>query len=154
MLVLWMIIVVGAIATGVIAATRTEIDGVGNVRARAAARAAAESGILAATLRLSDILAAPTPEQRARTFRNIEEQFANERDVPLAGDVRFGISVVDLNSRVDLNRADDLTLLAFFRQFSGSADAIVAALQDWKDADDRARPGGAEASDYARSGSP
>jgi general secretion pathway protein K len=156
MLVLWLIVVLGTIATGVVAATRSEADQVGNLRARAVARYAAESGVLAATARLRDILAAArTPEEQAALFRNLDEHFAELRDVPLGG-ARFGVAVVDLNARIDLNAADDLTLLAFFRQFvSGqTADALVNALQDWKDLDDRTRPAGAEAADYARAGSP
>jgi general secretion pathway protein K len=156
MLVLWLIVVLGTIATGVVAATRSEADQIGNLRARALARYAAESGVLAAAARLNELLAAArTSEEQAAVFRNLDEHFGALRDVPL-GAARFGVAVVDLNARIDLNAADDLTLLAFFGQFVGSqaASALMNALQDWKDLDDRPRPAGAEAADYARTGSP
>jgi general secretion pathway protein K len=156
MLVLWLIVVLGTIATGVVATTRSEADQVGNLRARAVARYAAESGVLAATARLNEVLAATrTPEEHVAVFRSLDEHFAALRDVPL-GAARFGVAVVDLNARIDLNAADDLTLLAFFGQFVGAqaASALVNALQDWKDLDDRPRPASAESADYARAGSP
>jgi general secretion pathway protein K len=156
MLVLWLIVLLGTIATGVVAATRSEANQVGNLRARAAGRYAAESGVLAATAQLREILAAArTPAEQAALFRNLDEHFAQLRDVPL-GEAHFGVAVLDLNARIDLNAADDLTLIAFFRQFVGgqAATALVNALQDWKDLDDRPRPAGAEAADYARAGSP
>jgi general secretion pathway protein K len=156
MLVLWLIVVLGTIATGVVAATRSEADQIGNLRARVTARYAAESGVVAATARLRELLgSAGSREEEAALFRDIDERFAELREVPL-GEARFGVTVVDLNARIDLNTADDVTLLAFFRQFAGgqAASALMNALQDWKDPDDRPRPGGAEAPDYARAGSP
>jgi general secretion pathway protein K len=156
MLVLWLIVLLGTIATGVVAATRSEADQVGNLRTRAVARYAAESGVLAATARLSELVgAARTPDEQAILFRDLDQHFAELRDVPL-GTARFGVAVVDLNARIDLNVADDVTLLGFFGQFVGgpTATALVSALQDWKDLDDRARPAGAEAAHYVRAGSP
>ena len=156
MLVLWLIVVLGTIATGVVSTTRSEADRVANLRARAAARYAAESGVLAAVARVTELLAAArTADEQAVAFRDLDAQFAELRDVSL-GQARFGVAVIDLNARVDLNAADDVTLLGFFRQFAGgsAAPALVSALQDWKDLDERPRPGGAESADYARVGSP
>src|SRR2546429_7351556 len=70
MLVLWLIVVLGAIAVGVAALSRGAAGIVDNVRTRAAARYAAESGIVAATWRLEQLLrAAETPRDQALLFR-------------------------------------------------------------------------------------
>src|SRR3989442_14310852 len=69
MLVLWLIVVLGAIAVGVAALSRGAAGIVDNVRTRAAARYAAESGIVAATWRLKQLLrAAETPRDQALLF--------------------------------------------------------------------------------------
>jgi general secretion pathway protein K len=156
MLVLWLIVVLGTVATGVVAAAHVETDRVANLRDRVVARYAAESGVAAARARLAGLLGATrSAEEQAMVFRDLEQEFAEMRDVAL-GSARFSVTVVDLNARVDLNAADDVTLLGFFGQFIGApaAAALVSAIGDWKDFDDRARPGGAEAADYARVGSP
>src|SRR2546428_2216725 len=70
MLVLWLIVVLGAIAVGVAALSRGAAGIVDNVRTRAAARYAAESGIVAATWRLEQLLrAAETPRDQALLVR-------------------------------------------------------------------------------------
>ena len=156
MLVLWLIIVLGAIAVGVAALTRGEAGLVDNVRTRAAARYAAESGIVAATWRLKQLLrAAETPRDQALVFRRLDRVLADVQQETL-GTTQFQVTVADLNARIDLNAADEPTLLAFFRQFvnARAAESLVNALEDWKDADDDTRPQGGEAADYARAESP
>jgi len=156
MLVLWLIVVLGAIAVGVAALTRGEAGLVDNVRTRAAARYAAESGIVAATWRLKQLLrAAETPRDQALVFRRLDRVLADVQQEAL-GATQFQVAVVDLNARIDLNAADEPTLLAFFGQFANAreAESLVDALEDWKDTDDDPRPHGGEAADYARAGSP
>lgn len=156
MLVLWLIVVLGAVATAIAAASHAGSTLALNLRARATARYGAESGIVAATARLERLLAdAASPDAMARTFQDVDRHFTDMREVPL-GDARFGVAVVDLNARIDLNRSDARTLHDLFAQFTDDARAerAVAVLEDWKDADDFTRPGGAEAVDYARAGSP
>lgn len=156
MLVLWLIVVLGAVATAIAAASHAGSTLVLNLRARATARYGAESGIVAASARLERLLAdAGSPDAMARTFQEVDRHFTDMREVPL-GDARFGVAVVDLNARIDLNRSDARTLHDLFAQFTDDARAerAVAVLEDWKDADDLTRPGGAEAADYARAGSP
>ena len=156
MLVLWLIIVLGAIAVGVAALTRGEAGIVDNVRTRVAARYAAESGIVAATWRLKQLLrAAVTPRDQALVFRRLDRVLADVQQETL-GATQFQVTVADLNARIDLNAADEPTLLGFFRQFVNAreAESLVNALEDWKDADDDPRPHGGEAADYARAGSP
>ena len=156
MLALWLIVVLGAIAAGVAASTRSESTLVLNVRTRTAARYAAESGVIAATARLYELLGrAGAPEEQALVFRGLDEQFVALREADVGG-ARFGIAVVDLSARVDLNRAPAETISGLLAQFAGTRDvaSLGAALQDWKDADDRALSGGAEAEEYRRAGSP
>lgn len=156
MLVLWLIVVLGVVATGIAASSHAESTLVLNLRARAAARYGAESGVVAAIDRLEWLLAnAGSAEATAATFQNIDGQFADMREVTLA-DTRFGVAVVDLNARIDVNGGDARTLRALFAQFTDDARAerVVAELEDWKDADDLTRPGGAEAPEYEAAGSP
>ena len=148
MLVLWLLVVLGIIATALVGATHADATLARNLRARTTARYAAESGILVATTRLHQLLA-------VGTLQNPDSSFAALRDVRL-GDGRFGIAVVDLNARLDLNRSDEAMLRAFFAQFTSDSRAvrIAAELADWKDADDTARPDGAERAEYAAAASP
>jgi len=156
MLVLWLIVVLGAIAVGVGALAREESNVVGNVRTRAAARYAAESGVLATRVRLQRALrAAQTPQGSVLVLRRFAEPPASGREEVL-GATRFQAVVVNLNARLDLNGADGPMLVAFLGQFVGArrAGALADALQDWRDEDDLVRPNGAEAAEYARAGSP
>jgi len=69
MLVLWLIVVLGAIAVGVGALAREESNVVGNVRTRAAARYAAESGgVLATRGGCSARCARPRPHRAGCSF--------------------------------------------------------------------------------------
>src|SRR5437764_2406531 len=156
MVVLWLIVVLGAIAVGVAALVRGEADVTRNLRTRAVARYGAESGIVAATWRLKELLrAARTPRDQALVFRRLDRVLEDVQQETL-GATQFQVTVADLNARIDLNAADEPTLLAFFRQFvnARAAESLVNALEDWKDADDDPRPHGGEAADYARAGSP
>jgi len=156
MLVLWLIVVLGTIAVSVAALVRGEATVSANLRARAAARYAAESGIVAATARLTQLLReATTPRDQALVFRRLD-RLLSDIEQERVGAMQFQVAVLDLNARLDLNNADEPTLLAFFGQFAPGPEAerLVHALEDWKDADDDALPGGAEAADYERAGSP
>ena len=156
MLVLWLIVVLGAIAVGAGALARGESNVVGNMRTRTAARYAAESGVLATRLRLQRALrSARTFQERVLVFRRLGEPPASRREDVL-GATRFQSVVVNLNARLDLNDADGPMLVAFLGQFVGprKAEALADALQDWRDPDDLVRPNGAEAADYARAGEP
>lgn len=157
LLVLWLIVVLGAVAAAVAAGVRIEGDIVRNIRARAAARYAAESGVIAAKVRLEELLRdAVTSAQLARVLPRLDAELAELREQPLGDVALFQVAVTDLNARIDLNEADPAMLLGLLQQFVGAerAAALVDALEDWKDADDLRRPNGAEAQEYARAGSP
>lgn len=158
MLVLWLIIVLGVAATALVATSHTDSTLVWNLRARETARYAAESGIAVATRDLEHLLEAdPSDEARARTFQNVDRHFRDLREVPIgSAGGRFGVAVVDLNARIDLNRNDAIVVQSLFAQFTGNdrAARATAALADWIDADDVARPGGAELAEYVMMDSP
>ncbi len=156
MLVLWLTIILGAVATAIAAVAHADATLAGNFRARATGRYAAESGIAVATRSLETLLSeAPSTEARARALQDVDRHFVDLRDVPV-GSGRFGIAVVDLNARLDLNHSDAGMLRALLAQFTDGARAerAAAALADWIDADDLTRPGGAESREYAAAGSP
>jgi general secretion pathway protein K len=150
-LVLWLVIVLGAIAAEVAATARTETNIVLNIRARTAARYAAESGIVAGAARIEALLdSTPSPLAQIYLFRQLDARLASLANVDV-GAARFTVAVADLNARLDLNAADEGTLHNFFRQFTtaGNTDAVVDAIEDWVDQDSVTRPHGAEVQDYA-----
>ena len=153
-LVLWLIVVLSVIAAGVLTSTRTELRLAANLRDRAVARYAAESGQVAAEGPVTAAVALwRQPEDRARLLDHLADTLGALREVTL-GHARFGVTVVDLNTRIDLNWADGPTLTGLFSQFTTGrrAEALAAAVQDWRDPDDEPVDGGAEARDYARAG--
>lgn len=154
MLVLWLIVVVSAIAAAATAAARTDAGVVTNIRARAAARYAAESGIVLASARLDSLLRATSRQDMPFLSRDLDAHLADLRDVQL-GQARFGIAVEDLSARLDLNEASEEVLINLFAQFTGGREARLAVLSmlDWSDAGDSRGLRGAEAGAYERAGS-
>ncbi len=156
MLVLWVIVVLGAIAAGVATQAHESVGIARTARTRAVARYAAESGVIAVRVQLEQMfMESPTPEAQARVFSRLEEELLRLGERALGG-ARYQVAVVDLGSRIDLNQAASSLLLSLFAQVVGDRDAqaLVNALEDWKDRDRRPRPGGGEAAQYAAAGSP
>lgn len=156
MLALWLVVVLGAIAAATATLVRGEVDVVSNLRARSAARYAAESGVVVARARLEALLATHAdPSGRARAFTILERRFADLREASI-GPARFSVAVADLNARLDLNHAEPATLQNFLAQFAPDREAarVAAAIEDWRDEDGLPRPDGAEAAEYERAGSP
>ena len=156
MLVLWLTVLLGVIAVAIVPATRGESTLALNLRTRATARYAAESGLEAAKASLERLLATGQgSRQRALALRDLSDTFRDLHEVEL-GEARFSVAIEDLSARLDLNRSDDATLLAFFSQFLDGAEAsgVKDALLDWRDADDLVRARGGEGVDYRRAGLP
>jgi general secretion pathway protein K len=156
MLVLWLIVVLAAIAVTVVAAAREEVNTVSNLRARVVARYAAESGVVAARLALSQAFSeATTPEEQILAFPRVRDEFADLMEQPL-GPARFQVALVDLSARIDLNQADQTMLQNFLRQFVGQSEAeeLAQSLIDYRDQDAIPFPRGGEAEQYAERGSP
>ena len=125
--VLGLLIVLGALAAEVARAVRLEAHTVASLRARTVGRYAAESGIALTERRLRTLLdSAATAADRIALLNHREAWLAPLRDVAL-GDARFGVAIVDLNARLDLNRADTTTLRNFFARFTGESEAADIA---------------------------
>jgi len=123
--------VLGAIVAEVAREARLEAAMLASLRARTVARYAAESGILAATVRIEAMLdSAHGSTELIAMFRELNAGLPSLSDVEL-GTARFRVAAVDLNARLDLNRADAATLRGLFGQFAteNRADAVVAALK-------------------------
>ena len=142
--VLWVGVVLGALAAAVMALSRSDLDLARSQRLQAEAEAAADSAARVAIYAL-----------------------VNRADVPIAADGsvaawRLGaaevrVQVTSEHGRVDLNRAEpDLiaTVLAEAGAETGEAERLAAAIVDFADADDAVTPSGAERPDYAAAGLP
>ena len=130
------------VSVGVVAASRSSVDVVTTTRARSVARYAAESGVIAATARLQQLLRrAETVEQQARVFQRLDQELAEMRERRI-GQAWFQVSMLDLNSRLDLNASDERVLRAFFEGLFGErrGSELLDALQD---GEVRANPFGA-----------
>jgi len=107
------------------------------------ARLAAEAGMNMAVLSLRD------PEEDERWIpdgRPYELQYA---------DARIEVMVTDERGKVNINNADEETLINLFvnnDMEENDAVLLAAAILDWTDADDIVRPNGAEAKDYSSAG--
>lgn len=155
MLVLWLIVVLAAVAAAAVSTVRRQSDVVVSLRAAAQSRAAAESGVVVAVEELGAAFSAITDfADLPRVYPAVVDRLERLGEQAL-GEARFQVVVVDLNSRIDLNNADEVTLVAFFGTFvgEGEARALCDALIDWRDPDAVPRPRGAEADAYAASGS-
>jgi general secretion pathway protein K len=154
-LVLWLVVVLGAVAAAVVGSARTESRILLNARARMVARYAAESGIVAGVALLQGHMATShSPALRVLALSGMEREFAELEDVSL-GNARFGVALTNLSGRLDLNQAQPEALVGLFSQFTSAnvARSLVDALLDWRDADDLVRPQGAEQDTYLRAGS-
>src|SRR5437870_7412891 len=129
--VLWLLVLLGVIIAEVASRARAEAALLTSLRSRTVARYAAESGILAATVAIERLVdSSYNPLERASLFRQLDARLASLKDVELGG-ARFGVAALDLNARIDLNRADLPTLHGLFGQFTSEAraDTVAAALQ-------------------------
>ena len=129
--VLWLLVLLGVIIAEVASRARAEAALLTSLRSRTVARYAAESGILAATVAIERLLdSTHNPLERASVFRQLDARLASLNDVELGG-ARFGVAALDLNARIDLNRADVATLRGLFGQFTSDAraDTVAAALK-------------------------
>jgi general secretion pathway protein K len=129
--VLYLLITLGVIVAEVARGVRAEAAGVAAVRARSVGRYAAESGIAAGTVRIHQLLDSVTSlPDRVKGLRGMDADLARLGDMSL-GRAKFRVTVVNLNARIDLNRATEPMLADFFRQFTGrqGAEAAVAAVK-------------------------
>jgi general secretion pathway protein K len=72
-------------------------------------------------------------------------------------DAEIELQIVDESGKLDLNIADEMTLVNFLRGKGleeEEATGLAQAIMDWRDPDDLAMPFGAEDDDYRRAGYP
>jgi general secretion pathway protein K len=144
-LVLWVIVILGAVGLGIVGAARSQLDVARTLRASAVARYAAESGVEEARARYRELLAsASAGAGEAGAFGRLAEELERAGDREL-GEARYRVAVLDLGARVDLNASSDEVLLALFTELAGDrrAASLLDALRDWTDADDDPLPRGA-----------
>lgn len=144
-LVLWVIALLSVMALAAVSTSRTEINLVRNRLDEARMRALAEAGVSMAVLRLRSTQEEDHwyPDGTANPWR-----FAGEE---------VQIRIYNDASRIDLNKSSKqvlLDLIAAVELEEVDAEAIVAALLDWRDPDQSARPQGAEDRDYRGDGLP
>jgi type II secretory pathway component PulK len=127
MLVLWIIAILGTIATGVVMTTRSTIGVASNYRARVVARYAAESGVSVAVSTLQSRMAELGDTPARRDYLNLlDSALGNEAQVAL-GDARLAIALVDIGARLDVNAADEASLVTLFSTFTDPLQAERAA---------------------------
>lgn len=141
-LVIWALVLLASLATGFAFAIRHEIRVAGDLASLARAEATATAA-LHATVRL---LGAAEPDERWQAEAGL-------RDIPWP-DAAIGVRVRSESGRIDINRAPHELLLGLVAQFHPleTAEALVDALVDWRDADDEPGPAGAEREAYLRAG--
>ena len=127
-LVLWLIVLLGALATGVIVATRDATGAAANLRARAVGRYAAESGVVATVHAIDAALARSGSDATARRalLNGLEAASAHAAAESL-GDARFQAAVVDASARIDVNLADADALATLFARVGGGGEARATA---------------------------
>jgi len=129
--VLWLLVVLGLAVSALVARARTESRIVTSLKSRAIARYAAESGILAATTALRTLLDSATePAELAAQTRRLDTLGRVVAGLA-TGDAQFAVTIIDLNARLDLARADSTVLRALFTEFISAdrAGQIVGALR-------------------------
>jgi general secretion pathway protein K len=135
-LVLWIVVILGAVAAGVAAETQSTTSIARNARARLVSRYAAESGIEATVAMIEDSLALAADNAGRRAFLNSLEQ-NTLGDTVVLDDARFSVAVVDASARLDLNAATEESLARFFSRFTdlGSASMAARGIRSWIERD-------------------
>lgn len=143
-IVLWVVILLTVIVSSFVYASRSHVQATTNLLARARAEALADAGVQRAIHEL---------------FKPIEDAGRWKPDglvheLEFAGS-RIKVSIYDEAAFLDLNAAPEELLRGLFLSVGvdpEQADALVAAIQDWRDTDDLTRPGGAEEEQYLAAG--
>ncbi|MEO5588485.1 MAG: hypothetical protein ABIS03_02775 [Gemmatimonadaceae bacterium] len=124
---LWLVLVLGAVATEVVRSANAISDTADNVRSRAVARYAAESGIVLAAARLEDTLSVLRDSTSIKSYLNrLEQGSLGVSDLSL-GDGRAQLTVVDVNSRLDINAATVEQLMTLFSAVANLDEARRAS---------------------------
>lgn len=140
-IVLWSVVLLTLIVTGLAATGRTEVQLASNLRAAAVAEAAADGAVHEAIYRLLDPQR-PWPADNA------------ERVLQVPGATVL-VQVVDDAGKLNPNRASPELLAGLMRRLdvgAGPATQVARAIVDWRDPGDPARPRELIAAQYRAAG--
>jgi general secretion pathway protein K len=141
--VMWMVAALMVAVTGVVYAVRGEVRTVSSFREMAVAGAVSDAGIVLAAREL-----AATRDRDSRLARYdavLDQTVIHVREIPLTG-------LIDLNAAPEPLLAELIAVAGGIER--GQAASLAQRIMDWRDADDQARPAGAEDAAYAAAGSP
>jgi len=144
-IVLWITVLLGLIAVGMMQDSRTEAMLTRNHVSLSKARAAADGAV---ELAMYEHLRPPFPEKV--WFPNGAVHGWEENGI------RYAVSIAWESGRIDMNVAREPLLKGLFMTAAGlpadEVDSLVDAIMDWRDPDDAKRLHGAEAADYKAAG--
>lgn len=139
--VLWLTILLTVVASGFAFSMHGEAVAARNALSLAQARAAADGAVERMAFELT----------RPRNVAGVWQADGGVREWS-EGEAKIAAAAVDESARIDLNTANDALLKGLLEKVGGldpaAADALLAAILDWRDADDVKRPNGAEEADY------
>lgn len=141
-LVLWLTVLLTAIAGGFAYSMRTEALAAGNAIAVAKVRAAADGAIDRTAFELTRprVPGAWAPNGAEHAWRD--------------GEIEIAVRATDETAKIDLNAASEILLRGLLTNVGGAdpdtAAGIVDAILDWRDPDDQRRQFGAERREYER----
>lgn len=149
-LVLWMLVLLTAIAQNLSFTSRVDVFAAGNLASQAQTEALAD----AAVYRAVHQLAAPPPLPGAAVDPSHWKADGLIR-LWRYRDAEVRVAIIGESGKIDINAAPPQLLAGLFRSVGidqAMADVLVDAILDWRDADDLRRPLGAERPDYLAAG--
>lgn len=120
-----LVLILGAVATQVTRSAYSISDTADNVRSRAIARYAAESGIVLVTARIEETVGATRDSAATKAYLNGLERAGSP--IEQMGDARLQVTIVDVNSRLDVNSATAEQLMTLFSSVAGLNESRRAA---------------------------
>ncbi|HET9764070.1 MAG TPA: hypothetical protein VFR50_11160 [Casimicrobiaceae bacterium] len=144
-MVLWLTVLLAAIASAFAYSMRTETLAARNAVSLAQARSIADGAIMRMAF---ELMRPRTPNESWQA--DGAPHFWDE------GDAHVAANAIDESGKIDLNSASDALLKGLFQTAGGldadAAQGVIDKIDDWKDPDDLKRPYGAEAPDYKAAG--
>ena len=145
-MVLWLTVLIAVIGSSFAFSMRGEALAARNTMSLAQARAAADGAVD----RTAFELWRPRVSPEAWTADGLRHTWTD-------GDVTLTVMATDESARIDINSAAEPLLKGLLQNVGGldseTAQRMLDAILDWRDADELRRPNGAEAQDYQSAGS-
>lgn len=123
MLVLWIIVILGTVCSGVVLGTRSTTAVAANYRARVVARYAAESGVTVAVAAVEGSLASLGDTEARRIYLNRLDRALGADEQMSLGDARVAIALIDVGARLDVNMASAASLARLLSFFTDAVEA-------------------------------